>query len=196
MKTRTSMKRSKILNGFLTAVFLATILCVAGFAQMAFAETAKEIDASADAALDRFYKQVKGSEELAREAKALLIMPNVKKAGFIVGAEYGKGALRIGGKTVDYYRLMSGSFGFEIGAESKDIVILFMKDDALNSFRANKDWEAGVDGNVAIVTVGGGASVTTMNVKEPISGFVFDVKGLMGDISLKGAKFSKMDMSQ
>jgi len=196
MKTRTNTKRAEISNVFLIAVLFATVVSVGGFSQIAFAETAKEIDASVDAALDRFYKQVKGSEELSREAKAMLIMPNVKKAGFIIGGEYGKGALRIDGKTVDYYRVISGSVGFQIGAEAKDIVILFMQDDALNSFRASKGWEAGVDGNVAIVTVGGGDSVTTRNVKEPISGFVYDVKGLMGDISLKGAKFSKIDMSQ
>lgn len=196
MKTRTNTKRVEISNVFLIAVLFATVVSVGGFSPIAFAETAKEIDASVDAALDRFYKQVKGSEELSRKAKAMLIMPNVKKAGFIIGGEYGKGAMRIDGKTVDYYRVISGSVGFQIGAEAKDIVILFMQDDALNSFRASKGWEAGVDGNVAIVTVGGGDSVTTRNVKEPISGFVYDVKGLMGDISLKGAKFSKIDMSQ
>lgn len=70
-----------------------------------------------------------------------------------------------------------------------------MKEDALKSFRESKGWEAGVDGNVAIVTVGGGDRVTTGNVKEPISGFGYDVKGLKGDISLKGAKFSKIDVA-
>jgi len=196
MKTRTNMKRAEISNVFLIAILFATVVSVAGFSQIAFAKTAKEIDASADAALDRFYKQVKGSEELAHKAKAMLIMPSVKKAGFIVGGEYGTGALRIDGKTVDYYRMISGSVGFQIGAVAKDIVIVFMKEDALKSFRASKGWEAGVDGNVAIITVGGGDSVTTRNVKEPISGFVYDVKGLMGDISLKGAKFSKIDVTQ
>ena len=118
----------------------------------------------------------------------------MKKAGLIIGGEYGTGALRIDGKTVGYYRIVSGSVGFQIGAEAKDMILAFMTDEVLNKFRTSKGWEAGVDGNVAIVTVGGGNSVTTRNVKEPISGFVFDVKGLMGDISLKGAKFSKIDM--
>ena len=123
-------------------------------------------------------------------------MPNVKKAGFIIGGEYGTGALRIDGKTVGYYRIVSGSVGFQIGAEAKDMILAFMTDDVLNKFQASKGWEAGIDGNVAIINVGGGGAATTRNVNEPIVGYVFDVKGLMGDLSLKGAKFSKIDPAQ
>jgi lipid-binding SYLF domain-containing protein len=197
MKTRTHFKKVEISNVFLMAAFLAAVISVVGISSMAHAAaTAKEIDASVDAALDRFYKQVKGADEVARSAKALLVMPNVKKAGFIVGGEYGKGALRIDGKTVGYYRIVSGSVGFQIGAQAKDMILAFMTDEVLNKFRTSKGWEAGIDGNVAIITVGGGGAATTRNVNEPIVGYVFDVKGLMGDISLKGAKFSKIDPAQ
>lgn len=194
MKRQALNTPATILNGFLVAVLFATILSVAGFSQIArAAETAKEIDASVDAALDRFNKQVKGADEAARNAKGLLIMPNVKKAGLIIGGEYGTGALRIDGKTVGYYRIVSGSVGFQIGAEAKDMILAFMTDDVLNKFRTSKGWEAGIDGNVALINVGGGGAATTRNVNEPIVGYVFDVKGLMGDLSLKGAKFSKID---
>jgi lipid-binding SYLF domain-containing protein len=197
MKTRTRKKSTQISYVFLMTALIAATFFFALFSQIASAAaTAKEIDASADAALDRFYKQVKGADELSRHAKGLLIMPNVKKAGFIVGGEYGKGALRIDGKTVGYYRVVSGSVGFQLGAEAKDMILVFMTDEVLNNFRASKGWEAGIDGNVAIIVVGGGGSATTRNVNEPIQGYVFDVKGLMGDISLKGAKFSKIDPAQ
>lgn len=197
MKRQVLITPATILNGFLIAVLFATILSVAGFTQIArAAATAKEIDGGVDAALDRFHKQVKGADEAARNAKGLLIMPNVKKAGLIIGGEYGTGALRIDGKTVGYYRIVSGSVGFQIGAEAKDMILAFMTDDVLNKFRASKGWEAGIDGNVAIINVGGGGAATTRNVNEPIVGYVFDVKGLMGDLSLKGAKFSKIDPAQ
>ena len=75
------------------------------------AKTAKEIDASVDVAIERFYKQVKGAEEFVKASKGMLVMPNVVKGAFIVGGEYGEGALRIGGKTVDYYNTISGSIG-------------------------------------------------------------------------------------
>lgn len=180
-------------------LWLATIaLLVPGlaFVDYALGAAAEEIDASANVATRRFYKQVKGAEEFARNAKGLLIMPNVKKAAFILGGEYGEGALRIDGKTVDYYNIVSGSIGFQIGAEAKDIVIAFMTKAALDGFRASRGWEAGIDGNVALITVGAGERVDTRTIKDPIVGFIFDVKGLIADISLKGAKFTKLDKSE
>ncbi|MGD2022852.1 MAG: YSC84-related protein [Desulfobacterales bacterium] len=161
-----------------------------------YAKTAKEIDASVDVSIERFYKQVQGASELVQKAKGMLVMPNVVKAAFIVGGEYGEGALRIGGKSVDYYNTVAGSVGFSIGGQSKDIILLFMTDEALNAFRASKGWEAGVDGNVALISVGAGERVDTTTSNEPILGFVFDAKGLIADISLKGAKFSKVDKKE
>ena len=157
------------------------------------AKTAKEIDASVDVAIERFYKQVKGAKDLAKASKGMLVMPNIVKGAFIVGGEYGEGALRIGGKSVDYYNTVSGSIGFQIGGQKKDIILLFMTDDALKKFRASKGWEVGVDGNVALISVGAGERADTTTSKDPIVGFVFDAKGLIVDISLKGAKFSKID---
>ena len=78
-------------------------------------------------------------------------MPGVKKAAFIIGGEYGEGALRSGGETVDYYNIVSGSIGFQIGVEAKDIIIAFMTQEALDGFRASSGWEAGVDGVVVEV---------------------------------------------
>jgi lipid-binding SYLF domain-containing protein len=123
----------------------------------------------------------------------MLVLPNVKKGALIVGGEYGQGAMRIGGKTVEYYSMISGSVGFQIGGQAKDVIIAFMTSDALQKFRQSKGWEAGVDGNVALVTMGAGESAMTAMGKDPIVAFVFDVKGLMADMSLRGAKFNKLD---
>jgi len=196
------LMRTKLFNapGIFSNVFYLSLFSVLvfsmGLAAWGHAAAAKEIDASADEVMDRFYKQVKDAKEFARKAKALLIMPNVVKAGLLIGGEYGRGALRINGKTVDYYNVVSGSFGAQIGAEAKDWVIAFMTDEALKKFRESKGWEAGVDGNVALITVGGGDSGSSRNAKGDIIGFVFDVKGLMVDVSFKGAKFTKLDMSK
>jgi lipid-binding SYLF domain-containing protein len=152
----------------------------------------EEIDAKADAALERLHNE-QGGKEFAEKAKALLIMPSVGKGALIIGIEHGKGALRIGGKTVDYYSLSAGSVGLQIGGESKDIIIAFMTTEALEQFRASKNWEAGVDANIAMVTAGDGGSLSNLTAKEPIQAVVFDVKGLLLDLSLKGAKFSKLD---
>jgi lipid-binding SYLF domain-containing protein len=175
------------------ALFLAAFLIAGVAVESAWAKTAQEINASVNASLDRFYKQVKGGKEMAAKAKGVLVMPNVVKAGLIVGGEYGEGALRVGGKSVSYFNLASGSVGFQIGGEAKDFVILFMTDAALKQFQASKGWEVGLDGNVALVNIGGGERVDFTKMKDPIIAFVFDVKGLMADISLKGAKFTKIN---
>ena len=114
------------------------------------AASKKDIDAKVDTALERFYKEVAGGSEVAKSAKGVLVFPNVVKAGFGIGGEYGAGALRVGGETVDYYSTTAASVGLQIGAESKTIVLCFMNDEVLASFRKSNGFEIGVDGSVAL----------------------------------------------
>ena len=174
---------------FLVLITLISVL----FSGNLFAKTAREIDVSVEVAIERFYKQVKGAKEFVKASKGMLVMPNVIKGAFIIGGEYGEGALRVGGESVGYYNTISGSIGFQIGGQAKDIILLFMTDEALKNFRASSGWEAGVDGNVALITIGAGERADTTTSKDPIVGFVIDAKGLIADISIKGAKFSKLD---
>ncbi|UCG08896.1 MAG: hypothetical protein JSV83_09705 [Desulfobacterales bacterium] len=191
MKAHVFKKSSKI--KWLIRVFLLITLISTFLSSNLLAKTAKEIDTSVDVAIQRFYKQVEGANEFVKASKGMLVMPNVVKGAFIIGGEYGEGALRIGGKTVDYYNTVSGSIGLQIGGQAKDIILLFMTDEALKKFRRSEGWEAGVDGNVALISVGAGERLDTTTLKDPIVGFVFDAKGLIADISLKGAKFSKVN---
>ncbi len=156
------------------------------------AKSKGEINASVKAAMERFKKQVKGSTAYLKGAKGVLVMPNITKAGFIVGGKYGQGALLVGGKTVDYYSLAEGSLGWQIGAQKYDMVILFMTDEVLKKFRSAEGWEAGVDAEVTLIEVGTEASVETLRSQHPVAGFIFDQKGLMGGVSIKGAKFTKI----
>ena len=160
------------------------------------AKTAREIDISVDVAIERFHQQVIGAKQLIEASKGILVMPNVFKGAFLIGGEYGEGALRVDGKTVDYYSTASGSIGIQIGGQKKDIILLFMTEEALKQFRAAKGWEAGLDGNVAFWKYGAGVREDTTTTKEPIIGFVIDAKGLIADFSFKGAKFSKLDPSE
>jgi lipid-binding SYLF domain-containing protein len=181
-------------NGFVRFLWIiVAIIMVSGtITTYAEAKTAGEINASVNAALNRFYKQVGGAKEFMAQAKAVLVMPNVTKAGFFAGGQYGEGALRIGGKTAGYYNLVAGSFGFTFGAQKMDIIIAFMTDEALHGFRKVDGWEIGIDGNVALITIGAGTRLDTTTARDPIVGFVFDAKGLMADLSLKGAKFTRI----
>lgn len=194
MKTDLFTKSIKI-QWSLRVLLLITVMSVFLSSNL-LAKTAREIDVSVDVAIERFHKQVIGAKELIAASKGMLVMPNVVKGAFIIGGEYGEGALRVGGETVGYYNTISGSIGFQIGGEAKDIILLFMTDDAIKQFRASSGWEAGVDGNVALITIGAGERVDTTTSKDPIVGFVFDAKGLIADISLKGAKFTKLNKAK
>lgn len=177
------------------AILMVSAIAFMGvfFASSLSAKTAREIDVEVNVALERFHKQVMGGAKLIEAAKGVLVMPNVFKGAFLLGGEYGEGALRVSGQTVDYYSTAAGSIGIQIGAQKKDIFLLFMTDEALKQFRDAKGWETGLDGNVAFWKYGAGVREDTTTTKEPIIGFVIDAKGLIGDFSFKGAKFTKLD---
>jgi lipid-binding SYLF domain-containing protein len=156
------------------------------------AKTAKEINSEVNAALELFTQQVKGGKELLNSAKGVLIIPNIVKAGLGVGGEYGEGALRIGGKTVDYYSIAAGSVGLQLGAQKTNLILVFKQNEALDKFRKSSGWKAGVDGSVAFTDVGAGKSIDTVNIKDPIVAFMFGQRGLMANATIEGAKFSKL----
>jgi lipid-binding SYLF domain-containing protein len=173
--------------------FVVCVALIIGiFPVSSYAATASEIDASVNASLDRFVKEVKGANEFLKAAKGVLIIPKVIQGGFIVGGEYGEGALRIGGKTVAYYNIVAGSFGLQIGGQQKDIILVFMDGAAMKKFRASSGWKAGVDGTVAMINVGAEGSIDTTKIKDPIVGFVFGQKGLMAGATIEGSKFTKL----
>lgn len=173
------------------AAGLFAILAVC-LAAPAWADTAGEIDANVETTLERFYEEVSSGKNLIKDAKGVLVFPNVYKAGMGVGGEYGEGSLRIKGKTVDYYSTAAASVGFQLGVQKKSIVILFMEEEALKKFRQSEGWKAGVDASIALVAVGAGGEMDTAKYKEPILGFIIGQKGLMYNLTLEGAKFSKL----
>ncbi len=182
----------KTLPALVVSVLFITISIGPFINSQAQAATAKEIDVSVEVALDRFKNDVAGAEEFLNNAKGVLVIPNVIRIGFMLGGEYGEGALLIDGETVDYYNTAAGSFGFQFGAQSKNLIIIFMDENALTKFRDGLGWEAGVDGSIAVIDMGAGGSVDSTNIKHPIVGFVFGLKGLMVNISLEGSKFTKL----
>jgi lipid-binding SYLF domain-containing protein len=159
---------------------------------LAKAASAGEINASVNATLDRFYRQIPGARELSARAAGVLVFPTVLKAGFGVGGEYGEGAMRVGGKTVGYYNTISASFGFQLGAQARSVIIMFMTPEALAGFRRVEGFKVGVDGSVAIIVVGAGGSIDTDKVTSPVIGFILDPKGLMYNLTLEGSKITRI----
>ncbi|ABK10545.1 YSC84-related protein [Burkholderia orbicola] len=160
----------------------------------ASASKRQSIDASVNATLSRLYSTVPGSRDLVSKARGVLVFPNVLQAGFIVGAQSGNGALRVGGSTVGYYNTSSLSVGLQAGAQSKAVVFLFMTQDALDSFRKSDGWSAGADASVAVVKVGANGAVDSNTATAPVEVLVLTNAGLMGDLSVNGTKVTKLNI--
>lgn len=174
--------------------FLALLTAmITSLAPVSFAKSALEIDASVDTALQRFKTEVPGADALLKQAKGVLILPKVVKAGIGLGGEYGEGALRIGGKTVDYYNTIGASLGFQLGGQVKSVYLLFMEPQALQGFRSSEGWKAGVDGSVALIKIGANGNIDTTQANQPIIGFVLGQRGLMYNLTLEGSKFNRLN---
>jgi len=156
------------------------------------AYSAARIDAGVHATLREFNYRIGGARELLSKASAVLVFPSVIKAGVGIGGEYGEGALLVRGGTVGYYNTVSASFGFQLGAQARSVIIVFMTPEALEGFRRVRGWKVGVDGSVALITVGIGGSIDSSKVASPIVGFIFDGKGLMYNLTLEGTKITRI----
>ncbi|MEE2693046.1 MAG: YSC84-related protein [Pseudomonadota bacterium] len=180
--TTTSFARSAL-------ALIAAFFALAGVAEAASKE---KIDRRVNNALAEFKEDISGAKDLLARAEGVLVFPSVKKAGIGVGGEYGEGALLIRGKTVDYYSTAAASIGFQLGAQARTQILVFLEKGALDKFRNSDGWEIGVDGSVAVVTLGTGGAIDTTSLNAPIVAFVFNNKGLMYNLSLEGSKISKI----
>jgi lipid-binding SYLF domain-containing protein len=179
-------------GGIAIYIALTAVLVLLAGSAPGDAGTAGEINAGVNATLDRIYRQIPGTRALAGRAAGVLVFPTVIKAGIGVGGEYGEGAMRVGGKTAGYYNTISASVGFQLGAQAKSVIIMFMTGDALASFQRVDGWKVGVDGSIALITVGAGGSFDSEKVTSPVVGFILDNKGLMYNLTLEGSKISRI----
>ena len=177
--------------GVIATVFGTLVIGSAWLSDSALAASAKEIDTGADEAIVKFDNEIKGGKAFLTSSKGILVFPTVIKGGAGFGGEYGEGALRIAGKTADYYSMLQGSFGLQLGGEVKTVYLVFLEQEALDKFRAGEGWKAGVDGSVSLVTLGAGGTIDTNTLKDPIVAFILGQKGLMYNLSLEGTKFTK-----
>ncbi len=169
---------------------LCLLLALVLPALSAQAASKEELDAEVREAVANFYQHTSAGKELAAKASGMLVFPNVLKAGVGIGGEYGEGALLVGGKTSAYYNIAAASIGFQLGAQARSQIVLFMTPAALSRFRSSQGWKAGVDGSVALATLGAGGSVDSETAKKPIIGFIFSNKGLMYNLTFEGSKIS------
>ncbi|MBO6604218.1 MULTISPECIES: YSC84-related protein [Paracoccaceae] len=153
---------------------------------------ASRLDARVDSAIQFMYDEVPGTQELSLNAAGMLVMPLVTQAGFGFGGSYGRGALRINGASVDYYSAVSGSFGFQIGAQQYAHTLFFMTDAALNEFRRSSGWAVGADVQYAVTDQGANLGVDTTTLLDPVIAVIYGQAGLIAGATLEGTRYSRI----
>ena len=151
-----------------------------------------EIDAAIETSLNRFTTEIQGGDTYLEAARGILVIPRMWKAGVLLGFEFGEGALIVDGIKIQYYKALTTSVGLQIGVGSKDLILLFFDDTAMDNFLYSSGWEVGVDGAVALFSMGAAGAVDSITFKDPIVGFVFGQKGLLAGVSMEGTKFTKI----
>ena len=152
------------------------------------------MDRDVDATLSRLYSTVPGTREMVQRSAGVLVFPAVVGGSFVVGAEYGKGALREGGTTTGYYSTTAGSIGLQAGGQSKAVIYVFNTGEALQKFKASNGWTAGADATVAVGKIGANGSVDTETVKQAVSSFILTNVGLEAGASVGAAKVTRISL--
>ena len=153
---------------------------------------ADEINYKADVAMEKLINRVPEVKKLSQRAKGTLIFPSVIKGGFGFGGEYGDGVLREGNLENKYYNMISLSFGWQLGIQSRSVIMFFMTEEALTRFKLSEGFKIGVDASVAVITLDTGIQFDDKELLEPVIAIVTDRQGLMYNLSLEGTKITRV----
>lgn len=178
--------RSLVLTVFFSAASMASL----GAFNDANAATPEDLNRDSDTALNQLISTNPAAADLASKARAVLIFPNIVKAGLIFGGAYGEGELKQGTKIDGYYNSVSASWGLQAGAQSYGYIVFLMTDKALKYIHETHGWEIGTGPTVVIVNQGVAKNLTSSTLRDDAYAFIFDQQGLMAGISIEGTKIS------
>jgi lipid-binding SYLF domain-containing protein len=182
-----------------TRMSVAIAVIVVGFnaliPALSLAASKSEIDRSVNQSLTTLYKRTPDAKALANKAVAVLVFPSIIKGGFIIGGQFGDGALRRGGKTVGYYRSVAASYGFQAGVQAFGYVMFFMDEASVQYLNNSAGWEIGTGPTLVVLDEGFGKVLSTTTLQKGVYALVFDQKGLMGGIGIQGSKITKINPS-
>lgn len=171
---------------------MAAAMVSIGALDRAHAATAEDLNKDADQALQALYKTNAVAEAISKQARAILVFPNVVKAGLVFGGAYGEGVLKQGSKVDGYYNSVTGSWGLQAGAQSYGYVVFLMSKTAVEYIHETHGWEIGVGPTVVIVDEGAAKNLSTSTLKDDAYAFIFDQQGLMAGVSIEGTKISEI----
>lgn len=184
------------LTRFIFSLALATASVGAiGAASQACAATAEDLNTDSRQALENLYRSNPGAESLGHRARAILIFPNIVKAGLVFGGSYGEGELMKNGTVNGYFNSVSGSWGLQAGAQSYGYAVFLMTNKATDYLEKSEGWEIGVGPTVVVVNEGMAKNLSSTTLKDDAYAFIFNQQGLMAGVSIEGTKISHIKVS-
>src|SRR6185503_939021 len=190
MKSASMRPRLRIFLVMLASVALAFH---AFGAAIALGASAGEINRNVTDSLTTLYRKTPDAKVLGDRAVGVLVFPNILKGGFIIGGQFGDGALRKGKKTVAYYRSLAASYGFQAGVQSFGYVLFFMDNASLQYLDSSAGWEVGSGPSLVVLDTGFGKNLSTTTLQKGVYAFIFNQKGLMGGVGIQGTKITKIN---
>jgi lipid-binding SYLF domain-containing protein len=181
-------KTKTLVTALALTIFLAGVTASAAI----LVPSKAEINRDVTAALEQLYASNPTAKVIGEKALAVLVFPSITKGGFIVGGQYGVGALRKAGKTVGYFNTVAGSWGLQAGIQKYGYALFFMNKNAMVTLKNRKGWELGTGPSIVIVDEGLAKSLTTTTLKDDVYAVIFDQKGLMAGIGLQGSKITRI----
>ena len=182
------IRRTRVLA---PGLLLGAIVAALG-ASVALAASRAELERDADRALKNLYAKNRTAKLLGEKARAVLVFPNIVKAGFMFGGQIGEGVLERNGRPAGYYSSVAASYGFQAGLQVYGYALFFMNDAALTYLDKSEGFEIGAGPSIVIVDEGMGKSLTSTTLTQDVYAFIFDQRGLMGGVGIQGSKITKI----
>lgn len=171
---------------------LVAVMAIGGFHSAAHAATAEDLNKESQQALQTLYKTNPLASDISKKARAILVFPNIVKAGLVFGGSYGEGVLIKANKYTDYYNSVSASWGLQAGAQSYGYAVFLMTEKAVKYLDDSKGWEIGVGPTVVVVNEGAAKNLSSSTLQDDAYAFIFDQQGLMLGLSIEGTKITQI----
>jgi lipid-binding SYLF domain-containing protein len=171
-------------------VFLFAVAC--STQQTSSAGSDPDLEAKARTALQQLFDTAPRAQSLQYASKAVLVFPDIVKAGFIVGAQGGRGVMfGPDGAVLGYYRARAVSYGLQAGAQTFSEAMFLTTDAAIQYLNTSDGWSVGLGPSVVVVDAGMGKSMTSTTLQSDVYAFIYGQSGLMAGLGVQGQKITK-----
>ena len=174
-------------------IALTTAMVLKPMSEAVASPASDALEADAEYALQKLYATQPSAAEMGKNAKAVLIFPEVVKIGFMWAGGFGEGVLIKDGKVQGHYNTTSGSYGFQAGAHRYGYAVFLMTDDAVNYLDRSKGWEIGAGPSITMMDMGRAKKISTTTLNTDAYAVIFGQRGMMAGMGIEGSKISLVD---